>query len=153
MFTEFGCSEIEEKWDILVANFPSKRRVGFEKAFFKMTGDITASIMLNEIFSLYTQAVNPYRNMDRADVKIVRNGYLWIARSRSDWEEVCITYNQYDYKITILKKQGYIDTMTAMHNKTKKVLIRLTEKFVEDYYAASMDEEELSVRNTQSDKH
>lgn len=77
-------------------------------AYVDMCGDLIAGALLGQI--LYWFGVG---KDGQSRARIVKDGYLWIAKARADWwEEIRITPKQYDRAAKILKDKGFIEVKT-----------------------------------------
>lgn len=77
-------------------------------AYVDMCGDLIAGALLGQI--LYWFGVG---KDGKSRARIVKDGYLWIAKARADWwDEIRITPKQYDRAAKILKDKGFIEVKT-----------------------------------------
>ena len=102
-----------------VTNIEEQRKLAGETAFAQalnvihhayvdMCGDLIAGALLGQI--LYWFGVG---KDGQSRARIVKDGYLWIAKARADWwEEIRITPKQYDRAAKILKDKGFIEVKT-----------------------------------------
>ena len=77
-------------------------------AYVDICGDLIAGALLGQI--LYWFGVG---KDGKSRARIVKDGYLWIAKARADWwDEIRITPKQYDRAAKILKDKGFIEVKT-----------------------------------------
>lgn len=102
-----------------VTNIEEQRKLAGETAFAQalnvihhayvdICGDLVAGALLGQI--LYWFGVG---KDGKSRARIVKDGYLWIAKARADWwNEIRITPKQYDRAAKILKDKGFIEVKT-----------------------------------------
>lgn len=133
--------EISGKWDdfwdrgwqeFFIQEEVSVDSIDVKRIYLKMAGDIVAGVILSQIVFWYL----PDKEW-RSKLRVYRDGYLWIAKSRSAWEEeegIPISPRQVDRALTILKKAGLVKTVIHRFSGVPTIHIRLTEKFLEEWH-------------------
>lgn len=77
-------------------------------AYVDMCGDLIAGALLGQILYWFGAGKD-----GKSRARIVKDGYLWIAKARADWwDEIRITPKQYDRAAKILKDKGFIEVKT-----------------------------------------
>lgn len=77
-------------------------------AYVDMAGDLIAGALLGQILYWFGAGKD-----GRSRARIVKDGFLWIAKTRADWwDEIRISPKQYDRAAKILKEKGFIEIKT-----------------------------------------
>lgn len=75
-------------------------------AYIDISEDLIAGTLLSQIMYWFSRDKSGNRK-----VKIYKDGYYWLAKSRNDWvNEIRISPKQYDNAIKKLKKKGFVET-------------------------------------------
>lgn len=90
-------------------------------AYVDMAGDLIAGALLGQILYWFGMGKD-----GRSRARIVKDGRLWIAKTRADWwEEIRISPKQYDRAAKILKEKGFIEIKTFKFNGNPTTHIRI----------------------------
>lgn len=90
-------------------------------AYVDMAGDLIAGALLGQILYWFGMGKD-----GRSRARIVKDGHLWIAKTRADWwEEIRISPKQYDRAAKILKEKGFIEIKTFKFNGNPTTHIRI----------------------------
>lgn len=115
-----------------VENIAEQRKLAGETAFAQalnvihhayvdMCGDLVAGALLGQILYWFGAGKD-----GKSRARIVKDGYLWIAKTRADWwEEIRITPKQYDRAAKILKELGFIEVKTFKFNGNPTTHLRI----------------------------
>jgi hypothetical protein len=77
-------------------------------AYVDIAGDLIAGALLGQILYWFGAGKD-----GKSRARIVKDGFLWIAKTRADWwEEIRISPKQYDRAAKILKEKGFIEIRT-----------------------------------------
>jgi hypothetical protein len=77
-------------------------------AYVDIAGDLIAGALLGQILYWFGAGKD-----GRSRARIVKDGFLWIAKTRADWwDEIRISPKQYDRAAKILKEKGFIEIKT-----------------------------------------
>lgn len=77
-------------------------------AYVDIAGDLIAGALMGQVLYWFGQGKD-----GRSRARIVKDGQLWIAKTRADWwEEIRISPKQYDRAAKILKERGFIEIKT-----------------------------------------
>lgn len=77
-------------------------------AYVDIAGDLIAGALLGQILYWFGAGKD-----GKSRAKIVKDGFLWIAKTRADWwDEIRISPKQYDRAAKILKEKGFIEIKT-----------------------------------------
>lgn len=99
----------------------SEDRIGCQKIYIDMTGDIEAAFVLDELV-FYSLP----RNGQKSALRIWKDGYLWMAVQRAEWwERKRLTARQADTAIEKLQKQNLIVKSVHKFNGQTTVHLRL----------------------------
>lgn len=83
----------------------SRDTIDVKRCYMRLAGDPVAGILLSQIIYLFLPDRNGY---DKSQL-VERDGYLWVAIKRADWdEECCLTPKRYDSACEALEKKGLI---------------------------------------------
>lgn len=75
-------------------------------AYIDISEDLIAGTLLSQIMYWFSKDKSGNRK-----VKIYKDGYYWLAKSRNDWiNEIRISPKQYDNAIKKLKNKGFVET-------------------------------------------
>jgi len=134
-------SEISGKWDdfwdkdwqeFFIQEQISGDSIDVKRIYLKMAGDIVAGVLLSQIvfWCLPTKEW-------RSKLRVYRDGCLWVAKSRTGWEEedgIPITPRQVDRALKILRDAGLVETVIHRFRGAPTIHIRLTKKFLEEWH-------------------
>ena len=102
------------------ATFAQKLNVIYH-AYVDMAGDLIAGALLGQILYWFGMGKD-----GRSRARIVKDGFLWIAKTRADWwDEIRISPKQYDRAAKILKEKGFIELRTFKFNGNPTTHIRI----------------------------
>jgi hypothetical protein len=90
-------------------------------AYVDIAGDLIAGALMGQILYWFGQGKD-----GRSRARIVKDGHLWIAKTRADWwDEIRISPKQYDRAAKILKDRGFIELRTFKFNGNPTTHIRI----------------------------
>lgn len=88
------------RWEVA-----SRDTIEVKRIYVDLAGDLAAGVLLSQIIYWYL----PSKADDLPKVRILKEGKLWLAKSRKDWWEECrLTPDQVDRCLSILEKRGLI---------------------------------------------
>lgn len=97
--------------------------IDFKAIYVDMAGDLMAGLLLSQIVFWHL----PDRS-GNSKLQVRKDGYMWIARSNSDWwEETRMTTEQARRAMGILVKSGLVETDTHRFNGTPTTHVRILE--------------------------
>lgn len=108
--------------EIMMGNaaFTSRLNV-IHHAYVDICGDLIAGSLLSQILYWFGADRN-----GRPRARIQKDGYLWIAKARSDWwDEIRISPKQYDRAARILVEKKFIEVRTLKFNGNPTTHIRI----------------------------
>lgn len=110
------------------------RRGSYDLNITKFLGSINMAIIIDEMLYWYSPPKKAGIDDYATKLRVVRDGFLWIVRSREDWEESKgLSPKQYDYSMKKLVKLGYVVSEAKKYRGKKQCYIRLTPKFMLEY--------------------
>lgn len=90
-------------------------------AYVDIVGDLIAGALLGQILYWFGAGKD-----GRSRARIVKDGFLWIAKTRQDWwQEIRISPKQYDRAAKILKERGFIEVKTFKFNGNPTTHLRI----------------------------
>ena len=120
-------------WDEIVKNLGKPKMIGCRIEFYEMTGNLHAAILLDKLFYWHLPPKAEKKDSSKSRLTLNRDGFMWLGKRRNEWEDIGLTVWQYDVAIGKLRQLGFVETVVSKYRKKKQILIRLTNKFVEDY--------------------
>jgi hypothetical protein len=99
----------------------SRDAIMVKRVYIDMAGDVIAGLMLSQI--IYWHLPN---NQGETRLRVVKDGYLWLAKSHSDWWEECrLTVDQARRALKVLQEKGLVVTALKQFNGAPTNHIRL----------------------------
>ena len=109
--TKCVISMIIMEWNEFI-NINNENSLGTRKEYVYVFGDLATAHLLSQIIFWFSPGKN-----GQSKLRVRKDGKEWIAKKREDWwDECCITKNQFDRSIKILKKYEIVETKIFKFN-------------------------------------
>jgi len=98
-----------------------------------MTKDLHVAVLLDAIYYWHLPPNTNPKDHTKTRMKIFKSGCYWIAKQRTDWEDIGLSPKQFDRCIKILKGLNWVNLDIKGKGKNRSMLIHLTNQFLIDW--------------------